>query len=124
MNCEQARDALAAGDPSARAHLESCPACRDWAARLEDLPRRLAAWHAPDLPQGFEAAVLAALPERKKRVVGWRLVAAEFLIFALGSLAGFGAVRILRPEPPPVARATDPAALGGGSDLADYVIGE
>ncbi|MEK7470186.1 MAG: hypothetical protein AAB074_22685 [Planctomycetota bacterium] len=127
MNCNEAREALSAAEagtpPEAAGHLEACSECRAWAAGLAALPARLAAWPAPPLSGSFEAKVFAALPSTRRKS-RWALVAAEFLIFVLGSLTGLGAVRALGPGPAQVARPVDPAALGGGGDLADFVTGD
>ncbi|KAF0241677.1 MAG: hypothetical protein FD180_4314 [Planctomycetota bacterium] len=127
MNCNEVREALSVANegapPEVAGHLEACAGCRAWAAGLAALPARLAAWTAPALSDSFEAKVLASLPSTR-RTPRWALVAAEFLIFALGSLAGLGAVWVFSPGRPTGVRPADPAALGGGGDLADFVTGD
>lgn len=126
MNCEEARRAVSDGGETpadAARHLETCAECRAWADALAALPARLAAWTAPPLSDTFEAKVLASLPNRR-RAPRWTRVAAEFLIFALGALAGLGAIRVFAPGGEAAARPADPAALGGGADLADFVTGD
>ncbi|MBI2921455.1 MAG: hypothetical protein HYY18_10270 [Planctomycetes bacterium] len=126
MNCEETRRALSdSGEvpPDAARHLGTCAECRAWADALAALPARLATWAAPSLSDTFEAKVLASLPIRR-RAPRWARVAAEFLIFALGALAGLGAIRVFAPGGDAAARPADPAALGGGVDLADFVTGD
>ena len=127
MNCDEMREALSVAEgvvpPEIAGHIQACAGCRAWAAGLAALPARLATWTTPALSGSFEAKVLASLPSTR-RTRRWALVAAEFLIFALGSLAGLGAVWVFSPGRASGMRPVDPAALGGGGDLADFVTGD
>lgn len=90
-------------------------------AALDSLDARLSAWVVPEPGPAFDAAVLARL--RRRRSPRWLLVAAEVAIFLLGGLAGVLGARVLR-SPPAPATASDPAALGGGTDLAELYLRE
>jgi len=102
MDCERCRTVLSAaldGEAGieelaqARAHLESCTACRDHAAALEQLRERLHEW--PDeLP-----AAPAAQPRRRPATALLRWAAALLLASTLGFFAGRRSLRT--PEQPP-----------------------
>jgi hypothetical protein len=50
MNCSEARPLLAAGDPAAEAHLETCAACGDWLERHDPIVVRFRAARPEALP--------------------------------------------------------------------------
>ncbi|MEE8278425.1 MAG: hypothetical protein V3R89_06865 [Thermoanaerobaculia bacterium] len=76
MNCQEARQRLTVtmADPPEEAvtqHLESCPACARYAARLKVAVRLLRSHHAELEPAaGFAARVVAALAEPAP-LLGW-----------------------------------------------------
>jgi predicted anti-sigma-YlaC factor YlaD len=123
MTCEECREAVSAAGggqlaPDAAHHLGSCAPCREWQAALAALPATLSAWPAPIPGAEFETAILARL-RRAAGAPRWARVAAEILIFALGALAGAGAVRLFRAMDAEAAGPADPAALGGAGEIAD-----
>lgn len=61
MTCQQARQALSAGEPGAQAHLAGCAACRRWADALATVTATAPAL-VPPAPTGLADRVAAALP--------------------------------------------------------------
>ena len=114
MTCDDVRAALSAAEggalaPGQEEHLRGCEACRRWSVALERLADRLTAFGAPVPGEEFEGAVMARLRTRRP-MPRWALVAAELLVFALGALAGLGAMKVTSGGPATAAAAPDPAA--------------
>jgi hypothetical protein len=63
MNCAEARPLLAAGDPTAEAHLETCAACGEWLERSDPIVARFRAARPEALPApaGLRSRVLRGL---------------------------------------------------------------
>jgi hypothetical protein len=95
MDCLELRRQLGTDprllDPAARAHLESCPGCRDAHARAQAFDARIAHALAIGVPEGFaDRVLLAQLTAERQRPAGrfrygWvALAAAAALLVAIG----------------------------------------
>jgi anti-sigma factor RsiW len=96
MNCSEATNLLdqlrhddltSSLEKDVQTHLASCPACADRMrddAALAVLLRQRSDEIAKELPAGFSARVMAALPPGEAHRIDYRL---RFRVFALGALA-------------------------------------
>jgi hypothetical protein len=123
MNCKKARKRLVRGasrgaHPALLSHLESCPSCGSFAARLAEARQALKDhWHVHEPPASFARRVVANLPRRQADpfdVLGWaavRLLPATLLLLVLlGSWS-----LVAAPSP------TDLLADGGSQDVLTWV---
>lgn len=106
------------------AHLESCAACRQTLADLEEIEQVLGARHVDAPPGGDWGPFMARLdarvgPARSRAYLSWMQIAAALLLVTAGALGGWTWSRVTRP-----AQGADTAGPGSMRTPADAAIAD
>jgi anti-sigma factor RsiW len=133
MDCALVRnhlDAYVDGElepsPSAtlETHLHTCPVCRDELVMSRALKRAVHGLPRPAVSESMRANVIRALDQAERGESGSRRSIAFTAGLAVAAAALLAVVALKRPEPPPVASAEPPSAIGMPAQQVRFGFGD